>query len=98
MGGGGGGGGVGGGGGGGGGGGNKEYYGRCANGVKTIFYILNFVLGSEAWGNKTNEMYYSLLSLKIISFVLFPQASQLSMNFNTSELVYCVFTAIQTIT
>jgi len=33
-------------------------------------------------------MYYSLLSLKMISFVLFPQASQPSMNFNISELVY----------
>ena len=38
-------------------------------------------------GNKTKEMYYSL-SLKMISFVLFPQASQPSMNFNISELVY----------
>ena len=27
-----------------------------------------FILGSEAWGNKTN----SLLSLKMISFVLLP--------------------------
>ena len=34
-------------------------------------------------------MYYSLLSLKMISFVLLPQASQPSMNFNQSELVYC---------
>ena len=79
-------------------GGKKEYYGRCADDVKTIFYILKFILGSEAWGNKTNEMYYSLLSLKIISFVLFLQASQPSINFNISELVYCIFTAIQTIT
>ena len=40
-------------------------------------------------GNKAKEMYYSLLSLKTISFLLlFPQASQLSMNFNISELVY----------
>ena len=30
---------------------------------------------------KTKEMYYSLLSLKMISFVLFPQASQPSTNF-----------------
>ena len=34
-------------------------------------------------------MYYSLLSLKMISFVLFPQALQPSMNFIISELVYC---------
>ena len=33
-------------------------------------------------------MYYSLLSHKMISFVLFPQASQPSMNFNISESVY----------
>ena len=26
--------------------------------------VLKFILGSEAWGNNTNEMYYSLLSLK----------------------------------
>ena len=34
-------------------------------------------------------MYYSLLSLKMISFVLLTQASQLSMDFNILELVYC---------
>ena len=37
---------------------------------------------------KTQEIYYSLLSLKMISFVLFPQASQRSMNFNISELFH----------
>ena len=31
-------------------------------------------------------MYNSLLSLKMISFVLFPQASQPSMNFNISDM------------
>ena len=41
-----------------------------------IFHILQFILGSETWGNKTKEMYYSLLSLKMISFVLFPQTSE----------------------
>ena len=50
---------------------------------ETIFDILEFIRGSEAWGNKTKEM-----SLKMISFVLFPQASQPRMNFNISELVY----------
>ena len=52
------------------------------------FDKLEFILGSEAWRNKTKEMYYSLLSLKMISLVLFLQASQPSMNFNISELVY----------
>ena len=33
-------------------------------------------------------MYYSLLNLKMISFVLFPQASKPSKNFDISELVY----------
>ena len=47
---------------------------------KTIFDILKLILVSEAWGNTTKEMYYSLLTLKMISFVLFPQASQPSMN------------------
>ena len=43
---------------------------------------LKFILGSKARGNKTKEMYYSLLSLKMISFVLSSQALQPSMNFN----------------
>ena len=46
------------------------------------------MLGSEAWSDKTKEMYYSLQSLKMISFILFPQASQQKTNFNISELVY----------
>ena len=45
-------------------------------------------VGSEAWGNKTKEVCYSLLSLKMISFGLFPQASPPRMNFNISKLVY----------
>ena len=49
--------------------------------------MLKFIRGSEAWGNKIKEMFYSSLSLKMISFVLFPQASQPCMNFNISELV-----------
>ena len=48
--------------------------------------MLKFILGSEARGNKTKEMYYALLSLKMISFVLFSQASQPSMNFCLLEL------------
>ena len=55
----------------------------------TISDMLKFILGCKAWGNKIKEVYYSLLSLKVISFVLFPQASQPSINFNISELVYC---------
>ena len=35
-------------------------------------------------------MYYSLLSLEMISLVLFPQASQPSINFHISELVYLI--------
>ena len=34
---------------------------------QTIFDILKFILGSEAWANKTEETYYLLLSLKMIS-------------------------------
>ena len=42
-------------------------------GKKTHFdIILKFILGSEACENKTKEMYYSWLSLMVISFVLFP--------------------------
>ena len=37
----------------------------------SIFDILKFILGSKAWGIKQKN---SLLSLKMISFVLFPQA------------------------
>ena len=29
---------------------------------QTIFDILKFILGSEAWASKAKEMYYSLLS------------------------------------
>ena len=54
----------------------------------TIFNVSKFTLffGSNAWGHKTKETYYSLLSLKMITFVLFPQASQPSMNFHVSEI------------
>ena len=38
-------------------------------------------------------MYYSLLSLLMIYFVLFPQASQSSMNFNILELVCYLFSS-----
>ena len=33
---------------------------------QTIFDV-KFILGSEAWANKTKETYYLLLSLKMIS-------------------------------
>ena len=52
-----------------------------------FLHTSKFLFGSEAWGNRTWEMYYSLLSLKMISFVLFPQASEPSINFNISKLV-----------
>ena len=35
------------------------------------------ILGSKAWGNKTKEMYYLSISLKMISFVLFPKPHSL---------------------
>ena len=48
-----------------------------------------FILGSKAWGlSKTKGIDYSLLSLKMISFGLFLQASQPNMNFNILKLVY----------
>jgi len=48
------------------------------------FRYIKIILRSEAWRSKTKEMYYLLLSLKMISFVLLPQASKPSMNFNIS--------------
>ena len=41
-------------------------------------YILKFILGSEAWGNKTNLrnafFIYSLLRLEMISFFIIPSS------------------------
>ena len=54
---------------------------------KTTLDILKFIPGSGARGNKTKEIYNSLLSLEMIHLVLFHQALQPSMNFNISELV-----------
>ena len=54
----------------------------------TIFDILKFILGSEAWGNKTKELILRLSNESYISFVSFPQASEPSMNFNISKTVY----------
>lgn len=39
------------------------------------------------WEKKTKEMYFLLLSLKVISFVLFPEASVPRLNFNISKLL-----------
>ena len=44
--------------------------------------MLKFILGSEAWRNKLKEMYYSLLSLKMINFFCFIPPSLAAMNFN----------------
>ena len=52
------------------------------------FWYIKIHTWLQGLGNKTKEMYYSLLSLKMISFVFFPQAMQPSMNFNISQLVY----------
>lgn len=49
----------------------SQYFSSCSiQHEQTDFDILKFLLGSEAWVNKTKEM-YSSLSLKAISFVLF---------------------------
>ena len=53
--------------------------------------ISKFILGCEAWGNRTkNHLEAQQLINKYISFVLFPQASEPSMNFNVSKMVYWV--------
>ena len=49
--------------------------------------ILKFPLGSEAWGNKTKEIILRPSNEQYISFVLFPQASEPSMNFNIANMV-----------
>lgn len=50
--------------------------------------MLKFILGSEAWGDKTKEMNNSTPDLNVLSVVLFPQALEPSMNFNISKLVH----------
>ena len=55
---------------------------------QTNFDILKFILGSEAWGNKTKEITLRSSIELFISFVLFHQASEPSMNFNISKLVF----------
>ena len=45
--------------------------------IDQYFDRLQFILGSEAWGNKTKEVHCSLLSLKmIIFFSVIPPSSQ----------------------
>ena len=41
--------------------------------VKTTFDILKLILGYEACGNEPTVVYYSLLRIKMISFVLCPK-------------------------
>ena len=48
---------------------------------------ISYLLGSEAWGNKTKEMYNSLLVLNISFFLLFLQASKPSRKFNIWKMV-----------
>ena len=68
---------------------NQKYWSRGTYHPIWPFSIyLNSYLAARSWENKTKEMYYSSLSFNMISFVLFPQASQPSMNFNLSELVF----------
>ena len=65
---------------------------RCVHHYTTLIdhfrYIKIHTWLSEAWRNKTKEMYYSLLSLKMVSSVLLPQVSDPGKNFNISEMVY----------
>ena len=53
---------------------------------------LTLSLGTEAWGNKT-KIHLKAQHEKYTSFVLFPQALEPSVNFNTSKMVYlCIHT------
>ena len=53
-----------------------------------IFDMLKFILGTEAWGNKTKEVILRLRNESYISFVSFLQASEPSMNFNIPKMLY----------
>ena len=57
----------------------------------TNFNILKFIIGSDAWGNKTNDIYYySSRNLEVISFNLFYSMglrSQVSIFSSISKLV-----------
>ena len=50
----------------------RQVRGLAATQAICLADILKFILGSEVRGIKPNHMYYSLLNLKMISFVLFP--------------------------
>ena len=50
----------------------RQVRGLAATQAICLADILKFILGSEVRGIKPNHMYYSLLKLKMISFVLFP--------------------------
>ena len=56
------------------------------------FDILEFILGSGVWGikQKKRNVLFIIEPQDEFFFVLFPQASQPSMKFNISGLVYCV--------
>ena len=53
--------------------------------IRPISIYQNSYLFPRVWGIKQKKL---LLKLKMISLLLFPQASEPSMNFNTSKLVY----------
>ena len=61
----------------------------CKVCLQANFDILKFILG---WlggiKQKKLNVLVTFLSLKMISFVLFPQVSEPSMNFNISKMVY----------
>ena len=54
---------------------------------QAIFDVLKFILSSAAWGNKTKEIYYSLVSLKMIVFCFIPPSLGVKNEFNISKMV-----------
>ena len=53
-----------------------SFFGGFLTSMRTIFHILNFLLGFEAWRNKRKKLILRTSSELYISFVLFPQASE----------------------
>ena len=54
------------------------------------FQCIKILTWLRGWrrGGETKEIYHSSLNLDVISFLLFPQASEPSFNFNIFKLVY----------
>ena len=49
---------------------------------------MKFILGCEGWRNNTKEIILRLKNKEYISFVLFPQASEPSMNLECCNITY----------